>query len=213
MEPLTATTRRRLYRHPLSGHSHRAQLMLALLDLTAEMVDIDMANGEHKSPAYLARNPFGQVPLLEDGDVCLADSNAILVYLAVKHDARRRWYPDDALTIARIQQWLAIAAGPLVQGPALARLRVVFGVPIDAPKVERSAMHLLGQMELHLSGREYLVAARPTIADVAMYSYTAHAPEGGISLEPFPEVRAWLRRIEGLDGFVEMQPTPTARAA
>jgi glutathione S-transferase len=72
----------KLYRHALSGHSHRAQLLLSLLGLDAKLVDVELAAGEHKQAAFLAKNRFGQLPLLEDGDIVIADSNAILVYLA-----------------------------------------------------------------------------------------------------------------------------------
>ena len=86
----------RLCRHPLSGHSHRAQLLLSLLRVPFDMVEIDLGRGEHKQPPHVARNPFGQIPVLEDGDVTIADSNAILVYLATRYDASGRWLPRDA---------------------------------------------------------------------------------------------------------------------
>jgi glutathione S-transferase len=80
----------KLYHFPLSGHAHRARLFLSLLDLPHEVIDVDLANGEHKSPAFLAINPFGQVPVLEDDGVYISDSNAILVYLA-KKSGRSEW--------------------------------------------------------------------------------------------------------------------------
>lgn len=81
----------RLYRHPLSGHSHRVELFLSLLGVPFELVEVDLTKGAHKEPAFLALNPLGQVPVLEDGDLVLADSNAILVYLALSYDRARRW--------------------------------------------------------------------------------------------------------------------------
>lgn len=194
----------RLYRHALSGHAHRVQLMLSLLDLPCALIDVDLAAGEHRTAAFLARNPFGQVPVIEEGEFTLADSNAILVYLALTHDPARRWLPADARTQAAVQRWLSVAAGPLAAGPAAARVAHVFKRPQN-PQPAAIARHLFDLMEAHLSGRAWLAADHPTIADVAMYTYTAHAPEGGIALDPWPQLRAWLQRVEALPGFVGMQ--------
>src|SRR5262245_23259369 len=97
---------RRLYAHPLSGHSHRVTLFLSLLNLPFEGINLDLAARAQKAPAFLAKNPFGQVPVLEDGEVTLFDSNAILVYLASRYDNSNRWLPRDPLGAARVQQWL-----------------------------------------------------------------------------------------------------------
>ena len=86
----------RLYRHPLSGHAHRAQLLLSLLGVETTLVDVDLMKGAHKQPEFLRMNRFGQVPVLDDHGVVIADSNAILVYLARKF-GRSDWYPVDAL--------------------------------------------------------------------------------------------------------------------
>src|SRR4051794_26459122 len=88
----------RLYQHPVSGHAHRVELFLSLLGLPFEKINVDLFKGEQKAPAFVAKNPFGQVPVIEDGDVTLADSNAILVYLARRYDTSGRWLPDDAVT-------------------------------------------------------------------------------------------------------------------
>lgn len=197
----------RLYRYALSGHAHRVQLMLSLLHLPFEMIDVDLGAGEHKAAAFLSRNPLGQVPVIEDGDFTLADSNAILVYLALSHDPQRRWLPADVRAQAAVQRWLGIAAGPLANGPAAARVAQLFKRPHN-PQCAVLARQLFGVMEQHLASRDWLVGAGPTIADVAMYSYTAHAPEGGITLDAWPRLRAWLQRIEALPGFVGMHRSP-----
>jgi glutathione S-transferase len=202
----------RLYRHPLSGHSHRAELLLSLLRLPFEMVEINLGQREQKQPPHLARDPFGQIPVLEDGDVTIADSNAILVYLATRYDASGRWLPRDPVAAAQVQRWLGVAAGPLLDGPAKARVEVVFGRPRD-PARHGIATDLFRILENHLTDRQHLVGAGPTIADVALYTYTSHAPEGGISLAPYPHLRAWLSRIEALPGFVGMKRSPDAPAA
>ena len=194
----------RLHRHPLSGHSHRVELMLSLLGLVSERVEVDLLQGEHKRPAFLALNPFGQVPVLEDDGLVISESNAILVYLAKRYGAAH-WLPDDPAGAAAVERWLSIAAGPLVSGPATARLITVFGAQHDAELAIARSHSLLRILEAELRDRDHLVGSSPTIADVALYTYVAHAPEGNVDLGPYPSVRAWLERIEKLPGFVAMR--------
>ena len=123
----------RLWGHPLSGHVHRVRLMLSLLRLPFEETRVDFAAGEHKRPQYLAMNAFGQVPVIADGDVTIADSNAILVYLALTYDPDRRWLPSDVRAQAEIQRWFSAAAGPLAYGAAAARVARIFKRP-DNPQ-------------------------------------------------------------------------------
>jgi glutathione S-transferase len=199
----------RLYGHPLSGHAHRVQLFLSLLQLPHEVVEVDLLRGEHKRPEFLAMNPLGQVPVIEDGDLTLADSNAILVYLAGRYDRSGRWLPKDPVGMAQVQRWLSIAAGQLLSGPGLARVEVVFKRPRDPRRFE-VARQLFTVMDAHLAAQPFLASAEPTIADLALYTYTAHAPEGGVSLQPYAHLRAWLERVEALPGFVGMVRNPPA---
>ncbi|WP_437731952.1 glutathione S-transferase family protein [Sorangium sp. So ce1335] len=198
----------RLYRHPLSGHSHRVELFLSLLRLPFERIDVDLKNGAQRTPEFLRKNPFGQVPVIEDGDVTLADSNAILVYLALRYDPSGRWLPRDPVAAARVEQWLSVAAGRLFSGPGTARLANVFGLKVDHEQAKGIAAQLFAVLDRHLATQLFLAGDAPTIADVAIYTYTAHAPEGGVSLDPYGNVRAWLARVEDLPGFVPMQRTP-----
>jgi len=203
----------KLYRHALSGHSHRAELLLSLLGLDATLVDVDLAAGEHKQAEFLGKNRFGQVPVLEDGDTVIADSNAILVYLATKYDTSKTWLPADPAAAAEVQRFLSTAAGQIAFGPAAARLVNVFGAALDHKRAIEVAHNVLGVLEIHLDGREWLVGNHPTIADVANYAYIAHAPEGDVSLDNYPNVRIWLDRIADLPGFVPMQVTAVGLAA
>jgi glutathione S-transferase len=202
-----------LYRHPLSGHAHRAELFLSLLGADAQLVDIDLMAGEHKQEAFLAKNRFGQVPVLEDDGETIADSNAILVYLAMKYDNARRWYPSDPVVAADVQRFLSVAAGPVASGPASARLVNVFGAGLDHDRAKDIAHGVLDVLNKHLENRNWLVGEAATIADVANYAYIAHAPEGDVSLASYPNVRAWLNRIVALPGFVPMQRTEVGLAA
>jgi glutathione S-transferase len=200
----------RLYRHPLSGHCHRVELFLSLLGLPFEGVDVDLFQGAHKAPEFRARNAFGQLPVLEDGDATIADSNAILVYLANRYDQAGRWLPRDPLRTAQVQRWLSVAAGPLASGPSTARLVKLFNLPHDHARACATAAQLFDVMEPYLARQAYLAGAAPTVADVALYAYTSLAPEGGITLQPYPAIRAWLARIEGLPSFVPMTRSVTA---
>ena len=202
----------RLHRMQLSGHCHRVELFLRLLGLPFEAVDVDMAVGEHKQPAFLALNPFGQLPVIQDGDVTLPDSNAILVYLEGRY-APGQWLPRDPLGAAQVQRWLSVAAGQLAFGPAAARVLELFKRPGDPSEARLRANNLFKVMEQELQDRPFLAGPRATLADVAMYSYTDRAPEGGVSLEPYPHIRAWLARIEALPGFVPMVKSPVGLAA
>ena len=198
----------RLHWFPLSGHAHRAQLGAALLGVPVELVTVDLKNGQHKQAAFLAMNGFGQVPVLEQEGFTLADSNAILVYLAERFDTAHRYWPKEPERRAQVQRWLSVAAGQLKEGPCNARLVRVFGAPLDHALALRKAHELLAVLERELSARAFLVGESATLADIALYSYTAHAPEGDVSLEEYPAVRAWLARIEALPGFVPMQRSP-----
>lgn len=201
-----------LYRFSRSGHSHRAELFLSLLGLPVTPIDVDLAGGEHKTPAYLALNCFGQVPVIQDGDVTVADSNAILYYLASRYGAAH-WLPREPAEAAQLQRWLSVAAGQLAYGPCAARLVTVFGASFNPAEVIARAHALFAVMDAELSQRNFLLGDQPSIADIAHYSYTAHAPEGNVSLADYPHLRAWLARIEALPGFVPMPKTAIGLAA
>ena len=197
----------KLYGTPLSGHTHRVRLFLSLLRLPYEFVPIDMKAGQNRTPEHLARSPFGEVPVLEDGDVTLPDSTAILVYLASKYDDSGRWMPREPLAAAQVQRWLSNASGKIAYGPCSARLVTVFGAPLDHERAKAIAVRLFDVMEAELAGRRYAVGDHASIADIAAFSYIEHAPEGGVSLKPYPNIRAWLASVRALPGFVAMPAT------
>ncbi|MGR3965005.1 glutathione S-transferase [Pseudomonas sp. 910_23] len=197
----------KLYGFPLSGHSHRVELMLSLLGLPNEFILVDLKQGAHKTPEFIANlNCFGQVPVIDDGGTVLADSNAILVYLASTY-GKGQWLPSEPIGHARVQRWLSAAAGQLHAGPATARLATVFGAEVDTVSAINRAYALLNVMEQQLGESRFLAGDQPSIADIAFYTYVAHAPEGNVSLADYPEVRAWLASIEALPGFVAMPRT------
>jgi glutathione S-transferase len=203
----------KLYIHALSGHAHRARLFAALAEIAVEQINVDLLTGEHKTPAFLAINAFGQVPVLDDDGVIVPDSNAIMVYLA-KTFGKTEWLPEDAAGAAKVQRWLSVAAGDIAFGPAAARLITVFGAKsFNADEVIARAHGVLKLIDAELQGRDFIAASHPTIADVALYSYVARAPEGNVDLSGYPAVNAWLGRIEALPHFIAFAKTPVGLAA
>jgi glutathione S-transferase len=194
----------KLYGHDLSGNCYKARLLLELLKIDYEWVKVDLLSGAHKSPAYLALNPFGQVPTLVDGDTTLADAQAILVYLARQY-GDEQWLPATALPLAQVIRWLSIAAGEIRQGPEHARLYHLFKVKdINIERAQHRATYILTQLNQHLSTRTWLEFERPTIADIAVYPYVALAGDGKIELDPYPYVLAWIERVKQLPGYIPM---------
>jgi len=189
-----------------SGHTHRVELLLRMLGLPFRFVAAPAA--VRSTPEFFQLNPLRQIPVLQDGDVTLADSNAILVYLAKRYAPGSQWLPEEPLGAARVQRWLSIAAGEVMYGPAIARMVTQWNYPGDLARAKKIAGALLRFMNDYLNGRSFLAADYPTIADLACYSYVAHAPEGGIPLGEYASVLAWLRRVEALPHFKPIAPLP-----
>ncbi|HEI8817870.1 TPA: glutathione S-transferase [Serratia marcescens] len=200
-----------LYGTPLSGHVHRVALLLRMLSLPYEWVEASA--DVRQSAAFRRLNPFGQIPVLQDGDLTLADSNAILVYLAKRYAPDSHWLPEQPAAAARVQAWLSKAAGEVRYGPASCRLIAQFAVPEDYQAARAISDRFLPQMEQHLSERGYLASEQATIADLACYSYVAVAAEGGISLAPYPAIRRWVASIAALPGFFAMPALPAPAAS
>jgi glutathione S-transferase len=192
----------KLYHRTLSGHSHRARLFLSILKANAELVEVS----DFRSPDFLKLNPFGQVPVLVDGDIVVADSNAILVYLAKKFK-REDWLPEQAVDAAKVQKWLSVAANEIANGPCAARLVTVFNVPLDAQQAILKAHKILQLVDQALADRDWIVGPGPTIADIALYSYISHAPEGNVDLSGYSNIAGWLGRVEAIDGFLPFPQT------
>jgi glutathione S-transferase len=206
--PLTTQeeTIMKLYGVRMSGHVHRVQLLLGLLELPYEFVTVDLAAAANRTPEFLSKSPFGEIPVLEDGDIVLSDSTAILVYLALTYGGDR-WLPRTPLAAAQVQRWLSNASGKIAYGPAAARLVTVFGAKLDHERAKAISLRLFDAMEGELASRDFLVGDGPTLADVAAFSYIAHAPEGGVSLKPYPNIRRWLDNVRALPGYVDMPST------
>jgi glutathione S-transferase len=190
----------------LSGHTHRVELLLRMLGLSYRFVVAPAA--VRKTEEFHKLNPLHQIPVLEDGGLIFADSNAILVYLAKRYALGSRWLPEEPVAAARVQRWLSVAAGEVMYGPAIARMVSQWNFPGDLKRAKQIAAVLLRFMDDHLKSMSFLAADHPTIADLACYSYVAHAPEGGIALGGYASVLAWLRRVEALPHFKAIPPSP-----
>lgn len=193
----------KLYDLELSGNCYKVRLFAALAGIPLEIVPVDFLNGEHKRPPLSDLNPWGEIPILVDGAVVLRDSHAILTYLAGAA-ADERWLPRDPAGLAAVVQWLSTAANEVQNGPASARLVDKFGYAIDKADTLRRAARILPLIDAHLAKNPWLAAGHPTIADCAVFPYVALAPEGGVTLEPYLHIRAWIDRIKALPGFLPM---------
>ncbi len=181
------------------------RLFLELLGLEYAYTPVDLMQGEHKQPPYLALNPFGQVPTLVDGEAVYQDAQAILVYLARQYGGET-WLPTDAASLSRVVRWLSTAAGEIRQGPENARLYYLFGAKaINVERATEKAHFILSQLNDHLSTREWLELGHPTIADIAVFPYVALAADGQVSLDAYPHVLAWIDRIKHLPRFIGMR--------
>ena len=193
----------KLYDLELSGNCYKVRLFAALAKIPLEMVPVDFMGGEHKRPPLTNLNPWGELPILEDGKVVLRDSQAILVYLAAQY-GDENWLPRDATGLGEVMQWLSTSANELQNGPCAARLADKFGYAIDKANTLERAARILPLIEAHLAAHQWLALGRPTIADCAVMPYVALAPEGGISLEAYLNIRQWIARIKALPGFIPM---------
>lgn len=193
----------KLYDAPRSGNCHKVRMLLAQLDLAHEFVSVDLAAGENRQAAYLALNPRGQVPLLEDAGALIWDSQAILVYLARRYGGEA-WLPTAPLPMARVMQWLAVSENEIQYGLARARAALQFGAPWNVEECQRVGRAALDLLERQLAGSAWLAADHATIADLACYPYAALAPQAGLQLDDRPAVCSWLGRIQALPRYVGM---------
>ncbi len=193
----------KLYDLEPSGNCYKVRLFCALAKIPIDLVPVDFMAGEHKSAKFLAMNPLGELPILQDGDLTLRDSQAILVYLASQYGGEA-WLPKDPAHAGKVMQWLSTAANNVQHGPGDARLVDLFGYKIDKATTIANSNAILPIFESHLGKNNWLEMGRVTIADCACFPYIALSHEGGISLQPYPNIRAWIARIKALPNFIGM---------
>ncbi|NVN03253.1 MULTISPECIES: glutathione S-transferase family protein [Asaia] len=192
-----------LYDLDVSGNCYKIRLFTALTNTKLDLVPVDLAAGQNRDPDFRKLNPFGEVPVLIDGDLTLRDSQAILVYLAGRL-TDRSWWPEDVMSQATITQWLSVASSEVRNGPNAARLIRKFGYPLDMGTAMRWTDRLLPLLNAHVETQDWFALNRPTIADCALFPYLALAPEGGVDLSPYPALARWFDRVRNLPGFISM---------
>jgi glutathione S-transferase len=201
----------KLYTMQRSGNSYKVRLALALLNAPYQAIEIDILKGESRTPDFLAKNPNGQVPLLEVADGrYLAESNAILWYVAIGTSLA----PEDRLDRADAMQWMFFEQHALEPniGAAYFWLSLVKGGrELHAYSLEdwmERGYRALQVMEDHLETHDYFAANQLTVADIALYGYTHVADQCDYDLSDFPSIRAWLKRVEQEPRFVPMDWAP-----
>lgn len=192
-----------LHEVALSGNCHKVRMLLSMLGLPYESRAVGLATGEQHTPAYLALNPFGEVPTLVDGNVVVRDSQAILVYLASSYGGER-WWPQDPVLLARIVGWLSTAANEIAAGPNRLRLNRKWGRSIDLTRAEAVTVKTLNVIERTLENNRWIVGDEVGIADLALYPYLALSSEGDVDLAPYRHILRWFGDIRHLEGYVGM---------
>jgi glutathione S-transferase len=202
----------KLYDLERSGNCYKARLMLSLLGLDYTRQTVDLVKKEQLEPWFLAINPLHHVPVLDDHGTLVRDSGAVLVYLAAKYDAARTWYPDDAASMASIQQWLAYANNEILNTLAPARA-IGLGIrPGNLAEAQEKARVTLAHLEKSLFGRHWLALDHPTIADIACYPYAGLIGQADIKTDDYPAVAAWCLRIKKLKGYMTLPTRPVVAA-
>ena len=192
-----------LYNSQVSGNCYKVRLLFAHLGLDYERRDVDVVDRSNRLDLLGDLNPALRVPtlVLDDGRP-LAESNAILFHFA----QGTPYLPEDRYELAQVLQWLFFEQYSHEPNIAVVRFWVAYsGAPPAEEEIEakrRAGYAALDAMERHLADRDYLVAGRYSIADIALYAYTHVAHEGGFDLAPYPNIRAWLDRVAEQPGHV-----------
>jgi glutathione S-transferase len=201
----------RLYDDGLSADCYKVRLLMGFLGLAGERVGLDVYPGREQDSAWFrAIDPLGEPPVIDEDGFVLRDAQAILVYLAARHDPNGRWYPaGDPASAGRIAQWLGFAAA-LKQTAAAARLHDALFRPCDIGAARAGAHRLFRVLDAHLwfgeqAGMDWLCSAgHPTIADIACFPDVMLSEEGDITRLPYPAIRRWTDRVKLIPKFTPM---------
>ena len=197
---------RTLYDHPLSGNCHKVRLLLSILGLPYQSEFVDVPKGINREAAFTAINPLQQIPVLKDDGYVVQDSQAILLYLALRY--RPEWAGRDAFEAGQIAQWMSFAANEIGNSLQPARVFYLLGEHVDIGLAQKKGMRVLRLLEAHLARHEWLACGRPTIADLLCFPYVGLCREGRLPLDEFPNVLAWIGRVVAMEGYVAMPGLP-----
>ena len=203
-----------IYGMPDSGNCYKPRLLCALTGRPFRHVGVSTEDSGTQQPGYLAKNPNGKVPLLEleDGR-CLPESNAILFYLG----EGTAFIPEDAFARAEMLSWMFFEQYSHEPHVAVRRSLMIyprlaaFVTPERLQETLQGGLKALGVMERRLAAKDWLAGDAASLADVALYTYTHVAAEGGFDLSAFPAIGAWLKRVEALSGYQPMSWLPNPR--
>jgi glutathione S-transferase len=198
------TSRLRLYDYPASCNCYKVRLLLSHLGLAYDRVAVDIFNGDTLTPAYAEINPQRTTPVLRTPDGrYLPESNAILLYLAVGTEL----LPEEPIELAEVVRWLIFEQTELIPMVGGLRFRLLTGrLAATDPETARrreGGLAVLALLEDHLRSRDFMIADRYTVADVAIYGYGHLVADAGFDLAPFPSLRAWCARVEQQPGYIE----------
>ena len=196
-----------LYDFELSGNCQKIRMMLSFLGLEYRSVNVDLRKKDQMSSDFVALNRLHKVPVLDDDGFILRDSAAIMIYLARAY-GKPEWYGDNPKEMSEIQQWLSFSVNEVFNGLAMARAIVIFKRDFDLKLAQAITDTALDLLEYRLQNHQWLALDRFTLADLACYPYAALVNEGGVSLDDFPAIRAWFKRIEALPDYVGMRGLP-----
>jgi glutathione S-transferase len=195
----------KLFNVAYSGNSYKVRLLLAQLGIPYEIIEVDILKGESRTAEFLKINPNGRTPVLDDNGFVLAESNAILAYLAKD----TKFLPDDRQQFGLIFQWMGFEQ--YSHEPFIATSR--FWLQHKPDSLEKTALlaskrdggwAALDIVEQHLAKNDFFIGDY-SIADIALFAYTHVAEEGGFPLDDFPKIRAWIERVKVQRGFVPMK--------
>ncbi len=210
----------KLYGFPFSPNTWKVRAVAAHLGLSLEFAFVDMANGEHRSPEFLALNPTGRVPVLLDGDFALWETVAIMQYIASK--TPNALWPEGARAradIMRWQSWQLAHWSKEACEPLLFERVVKKAFNIGAPDAARIAAGTEAfnrearVLDAHLSKQAYLMGSALTLADFSVAAPLVYAKEGEFPLAPYANIRAWADRVFALAAWRETAPPPLPAAA
>lgn len=199
----------------LSGPTYKVGLMLSLCGEDFAYHSINLRAGEHKSPAFMAKNRFGQVPVLEDhkAGLALCQSAAILEHLAAELG---RFGGAGSGDLARAREWMFWDFDRLA-GPVYRSRAQRFGIRnYSQPIMEMywaEGNMALKVLDEALSSSDWLAGSQPTIGDIDVYGVVAYAPQAGFDLTAYPAIGAWMQRMEAMPGFLPRDGLPKASQA